>query len=398
MSIDSNPAPVESRSQEPIIKPHSSGITSHSGLHVVPINILIVDDEPKNLIVLETILEDPNYRLVKATSVDQALQALIIDEFALLILDIQMPEMTGFQLAQMIRSRKKTAQLPIIFLTAYYHEDQDVLEGYGTGAVDYLFKQVQPAMLRSKVAVFADLYRKSRTLLTEVVERRRAEEQLLALTAELNLTAQRERKRIAIELHDFLAQMLVLAKIKLSKGILAARLFPTPTELEEARGLLGQALEYTRTLVADLSPPVLQDLGLPIALRWLGERMKQYEVTVSVQLNEHEKLSLSEDRALLLFQSVRELLMNVAKHAESGEAWVRLSTHEGELKIEVMDKGIGFDRTAVRDSAFGLFSIRERTKALGGTFALTSELGMGTSVTLILPLAKETKRVLLVQA
>ena len=178
MSTDRKLVPVESRSQEPIT-PHSSGITPESGLHVDPINILIVDDEPKNLTVLESILEDSQYRLVKATSVDQALQALIVEEFALLILDIQMPEMTGFELAQIIRNRKKNAQVPIIFLTAYYNEDQDVLDGYGSGAVDYLFKPVKPTILRSKVAVFADLYRKSRTLLAEVVERRRAEEQLL---------------------------------------------------------------------------------------------------------------------------------------------------------------------------------------------------------------------------
>src|SRR5271156_1192789 len=128
----------------------------------IPINILIVDDEPKNLIVLETILDDPSYRLVRAESADQALLALVVEEFALLILDVRMPGMTGFELAKMIKDRKKTARLPIIFLTAYYNEDQHVLEGYGTGAVDYLHKPVKPTILRSKVAVFADLYRKSR--------------------------------------------------------------------------------------------------------------------------------------------------------------------------------------------------------------------------------------------
>ena len=150
-----------------------------------PINILIVDDEPKNLTVLETVLNDPAYRLVRAGSADQALLALVVEEFALLILDIRMPGMTGFELAKMIKERKKTARVPIIFLTAYYNEDQHVLEGYGSGAVDYLHKPVNPAILRSKVAVFAELHRKNRevalanrALLTEVAERRRAEEQL----------------------------------------------------------------------------------------------------------------------------------------------------------------------------------------------------------------------------
>ncbi len=153
-----------------------------------PINILIVDDEPKNLTVLETVLNDPCYRLVRATSPDEALLALIVEEFALLILDIRMPGMTGFELAQMIKKRKRTAHVPIIFLTAYYNEDQHVLEGYGMGAVDYLHKPVNPGILRSKVSVFAELHRRNRecgianrSLLAEVTERRQAEEQLRVL-------------------------------------------------------------------------------------------------------------------------------------------------------------------------------------------------------------------------
>ena len=157
-----------------------------------PISILIVDDEPKNLTVLEAVLDDPGYKLVRAQSADQALLALVVEEFALLILDIRMPGMTGLELAQMIKNRKKTAWVPIIFLTAFYNEDEHVLEGYGTGAVDYLQKPVNPGVLRSKVAVFADLHRKNReiamanrTLLAEVTERRRAQEQLHELNETL---------------------------------------------------------------------------------------------------------------------------------------------------------------------------------------------------------------------
>lgn len=150
-----------------------------------PISILIVDDEPKNLTVLETILDNPGYRLVRATSADQALLALMEEEFALLILDIQMPDMSGFELAQMIKGRRKTAHVPIIFLTAYYNEDQHMLEGYSTGAVDYLHKPINAGILRSKVAVFADLHRKSRALFAEIIERRHAQEQLRELNATL---------------------------------------------------------------------------------------------------------------------------------------------------------------------------------------------------------------------
>jgi len=172
--------------QTPI--PADQGAGQRPSSHADAVNILIVDDEPKNLTVLESLLDDPGYRVVRAESADQALLALVAEDFALLILDIRMPNMTGFELAQMIKERKKTAHVPIIFLTAYYNEDQHVVEGYVSGAVDYLHKPVNATTLRSKVAIFAELYRKNRecivanaALLIEVSQRRHAEEQLREL-------------------------------------------------------------------------------------------------------------------------------------------------------------------------------------------------------------------------
>ncbi|MDB5501820.1 MAG: hypothetical protein JWR89_1722 [Tardiphaga sp.] len=142
-------------------------------------NILIVDDEPKNLTVLETVLDSPRYQVIRAESADAALLALLKYDFAVLILDVQMPGITGFELAQMIKQRKKTSEVPIIFLTAYYNEDQHVVEGYDSGAVDYLLKPINPAILRSKVSVLVELFVKqrqleeaNRALSAEVAERR----------------------------------------------------------------------------------------------------------------------------------------------------------------------------------------------------------------------------------
>ena len=178
-------------------------------LETIPINILLVDDEPKNLVVLETILDDQRYKLIRAESADEALLLLVKEEFALIVLDIHMPGMSGFELAQLIKQRKKNALLPIIFLTAYYSEDQHVLEGYETGAVDYLHKPINPAILRSKVAVFAELYLKTReiaaanrALVSEIEERRRIQQELLNLNNELE---RRVEERAADLLHAHIA-------------------------------------------------------------------------------------------------------------------------------------------------------------------------------------------------
>ncbi|MGA3172731.1 MAG: response regulator [Chthoniobacteraceae bacterium] len=178
---------------EALFEPETTeAVHSLNAIETEPINILIVDDEPKNLIALETVLEDPAYRLVRANSADEALLALVSEEFALLVLDIQMPGMNGFELAHMIKQRKRTACVPIIFLTAYFSEDEHVMEGYSTGAVDYLHKPINAAVLRSKVAVFATLHRKTRqselanqALIAEIAERHRTQDQLRQLNADL---------------------------------------------------------------------------------------------------------------------------------------------------------------------------------------------------------------------
>lgn len=156
------------------------------------VNILLVDDEARNLDVLESVLQQPDYNLVRALTAERALRLLLDGEFAAIVLDIQMPEMSGIELANLIKQRKRTQDIPIIFLTAYFQEDKDVLEGYETGAVDYLTKPINPQILKSKIAVFADLFRKTRALATsnatleqEIAQRQKAEEELRTANNEL---------------------------------------------------------------------------------------------------------------------------------------------------------------------------------------------------------------------
>ena len=230
-------------------------------------------------------------------------------------------------------------------------------------------------------------------------------DRLRAMATELNLSEQRERKRLATELHDHLQQMLVLGKLKLGQGKRLTKAVPAATKLmKETDDVLSDALEYTRTLVTELSPTVLRDHGLPTGLKWLGKYMQKHQLAVTVTVPEKDELMLPEDQTVLLFQSVRELLINSSKYAGTGQASVTLDQRDGLLRIEVRDEGVGFNLAAAAAAAaaagtptgeissrFGLFSIEERMRALGGSFELESAPGKGTIATLVLPLGSERR-------
>ncbi|HEU4684109.1 MAG TPA: PAS domain S-box protein [Nitrospira sp.] len=235
----------------------------------------------------------------------------------------------------------------------------------------------------------------------EVVSRtaalRQSQDQLRALATELTLTEQRERQQFASQLHDHLQQLLVVCKLKLNyaKGLMDG--IPSgPALLKELDGAVSNALAYSRSLVAELSPPVLHQHGIMAAIKWLAHWMKEnMNLTVIVETQQNS-IPLPEAHNILLFQSVRELLINAAKYAGTGRATVRLHVAETDLVIHVQDEGTGFDiatATLSGDSSknvsskFGLFSIRERMTALGGSLEIRSALGQGTEATLKLPLA-----------
>lgn len=131
------------------------------------VSLLLVDDRPENLLALQAILEPLGQKLVLAHSGDEALKCVLQHDFACILLDVQMPEMNGFDVAQIIKSREKSRYIPIIFLSAINKEDSYVFKGYSMGAVDYVFKPFNPDVLRSKVAVFVDLYLKQQQIMEQ---------------------------------------------------------------------------------------------------------------------------------------------------------------------------------------------------------------------------------------
>lgn len=222
---------------------------------------------------------------------------------------------------------------------------------------------------------------------------------LRELATELNLAEQRERQRIATELHDYLSQLLVLSRLKLgqTRQILGVDIEEGLTLVRETEEVLDQALTYTRTLVAELSPPVLYEFGLRAALEWLVKHMAGHGLRVDMEYSDMEEIQVPEDQAILLFQSVRELFLNVLKHSGTDHARLMLHRQDHAFHILVQDQGKGFHKDIlgverhVSDHAvkFGLFSIRERMIAMGGSFDIHSSPGQGCTAKLIVPLQPE---------
>ena len=218
-------------------------------------------------------------------------------------------------------------------------------------------------------------------------------DRLRRLTAELLMAEHQERRRIAHVLHENLQQHLCGMKFRASHLKEGSSESATIGLADRLINEMDQAILLTRRLTTDLHPPVLSQLGVREAIKWLAtDVMDKLSLEVSVKAS--KRFSLSSDEAgLFVFEAVREMLLNVAKHAKVKTAEVRLSsTGKGWVTIQVRDKGAGFDPNQQKpaNNHFGLFSIQERAESSGGRFEVTSQPGKGTCATLILP-RKETQ-------
>ena len=220
----------------------------------------------------------------------------------------------------------------------------------------------------------------------------RSQARLRALASDLSRTEQQERRRLATELHDYLAQLLVVGRMKLSQARPQVRDPKTEQLLSETDDMLTQSLNYTRFLVAELSPQILYQFGLPAALKWLASQMKTHGLAVTITC-EIDRLSLAEESAVILYQGVRELLFNIVKHAETSEATIALACNRDKVvTITVADQGRGFDPATLLETdrqhpgQFGLFNVQERVEAIGGHLRLESAEGQGTTITLSISL------------
>jgi DNA-binding NarL/FixJ family response regulator len=352
------------------------------------VSILIVDDQEQKLLSLEAVLGELDVQVVRAKSGDEALRALLSQEFALILLDVNMPGMDGFETAKLVRQRKSSEHTPIIFITAY-PDELLASRGYSLGAVDYILAPVLPDVLRTKVKVFVELYRKTTETRRQAERLRGRARQLGILASQLVEAEQRERRRLAKVLHDHVQQLLAAAMMRIqlaqqegSNG--SSRM------LAEVEELVQDAIAAARSLAVDLHPPVLNDGRMLAALEWLARHMQRnHGLIVTVEGSSESELP-APCRALV-FETARELLFNVVKHANVDRARVHLlNNSEEEIEITISDEGSGFDLARLDSGGdpldhTGLLRIRERLSVLGGRVEIESTPGKGTEVTVHVP-------------
>jgi PAS domain S-box-containing protein len=224
------------------------------------------------------------------------------------------------------------------------------------------------------------------TIAKDLTEQKRLEEQLRAAAGEAAMAEERERRNLAVDLHDGVGQLLGLTSMKLGALRTSVSSFGLDPMVRELEQILIDVQRSISSLVFQLSPPTLHDVGLVAAAQSLAEDMqRRFGLHVTLE-EEGERKFLDEATRITLFRALREILVNVAKHAETEEANVRFAWRDRRLEITVEDDGVGFD-AATPTSGYGLFSVRERLNRLGGSMEIESSPGEGARIVLVAPLA-----------
>jgi signal transduction histidine kinase len=344
--------------------------------------ILAVDDDPKTLMALRELLGGAGQTVVVAGSGEEALRCVLRQDFAVILLDARMPGVDGFETARLIRERERSRHTPIIFLTGAYEDVSSMFRGYEAGAVDYLVKPLVPEVLKSKIAVFVELYNKTERL-------RASEENLRALAARLQSVREEERARIAREIHDELGQ--ALTGLKMDLTWLNGRLPGQKNVAEKVQSmfkLIDGTIQSVRKIATLLRPEVLDQLGLAAAVGW---QAREFQMRTGIRCKVSlpaEPVAAGPELSTAAFRIFQELLTNVARHAAATRVEVSMRAETGRLVLEVHDNGKGISEAELGGTkSLGLLGMRERAMAFGGSVEIAGSGGKGTRVTVLLPLA-----------
>lgn len=371
-------------------------------------SILIVDDTPVNLRVIVSYLEGYGFGIRMTRSGENALKRAKYDPPDIILLDILMPGMDGFEVCRRLKAIEATRHIPVIFMTSLTSAE-DKVKGFEVGAVDYVTKPLYQEEVLARISTHLhlrdltlSLQQKNRQIeassqvekarLFEAVSQQR--QQLRALNRKLTAVQEAERKQLARELHDEMGQALTAISINLAaieRELSPDCLSRIKERLTESSLLTEQTLEQIRELSSNLRPTTLDDLGLVPTLRWYINR---YEKRVNIRtefevINLENRLSIEIETAL--YRIVQEALTNVARHAQANIVRLLLRGKKSSVVAFIEDDGQGFDVVKVIDrevpeTGMGLLGIRERVILLGGTFNIQSTPGQGTQLSLEIPM------------
>ena len=335
--------------------------------------VLIVDDDPTAREALVAILEGEGYDLHLAKDGIQALQTLNQLQPDLILLDVMMPGMTGFEVCQRIRATPALAEVPIILLTALDDPDSR-LRGIESGADDFLSKPPDRRELIARVRTITRLNR-YRTLMEQRENIRRMAERVVAAQEE-------ERQRISRELHDDLGQALTTHLITL-RNLQQDLSLPKQTLFERLQSLYDQSYEIfvkLRGIARDLRPPVLDALGLKVAMQtYCTEFTRRTHLPVIFEADT-SLAELPDAYNITLYRTLQEALTNVIRHAHATQVWVDLSTDDDQVTLTIQDNGVGFGVGGEKpgSNGIGLAGLRERITIAGGTLTVSSTPKRGT--------------------
>ena len=349
------------------------------------VNILMVDDQPAKLLSFEAILGELGENLIKAGTATEALECLLKNDVAVVLMDVSMPDIDGFELADMIRQHPRFQKTAIIFISAIHLTDLDRMQGYERGGVDYISVPVIPELLRAKVSVFAELHRKTRQLEILNMELRSLSGRLIAMQDD-------ERRRFARELHDGLGQELTAAKMAIDSILIQGPTEGNRQAIEQASSLVDGAIQQVRSVSHLLHPPLLDEIGLDAALSWYSEGLtKRSGIETSIEMEPTDFPRLTPSLETMVFRIIQEALTNVFRHSAAKKCWVSVSKKENQVRVTVRDDGKGItDEIAAfhpEKIGVGIGGIRQRIKEVGGVMSLRNAQPQGAILETIIPIA-----------
>ena len=345
--------------------------------------ILIIDDAPSARETLVALLENEGYQLHLAEDGFQALQMLLKLHPDLILLDVMMPGLDGFEVCRRIRSMPQLAEVPIIILTAL-DDHESLMQGIEAGADDFLRKPVDRQELIARVRTITRLNR-YRTLLEQ-------RENLSEMAERLVTAQEEERLRISRELHDDLGQSLTTHMLSL-KNLQNDLTVPIPVLFENLQALYEQSYEIfvkIRRLAQDLRPPILDTLGLPLAIQtYCKEFTNRTKLPINLVLDQALP-PFPDAYNVIIYRLLQEALNNIVKHAHASRIWVELNLEDDCINLTIQDNGRGLPVDKGQTDGIGITGMKERLALVGGKLLLHSPAEKGTVLSATLPLKPAT--------